>query len=158
MTTATDIDGEFRQGMKQVSESYGLVCQPVRQDNTLGQSRRALDIFRKTDHGRHGAWMLYYVIAGQEEDGTWELNPSIIFDLYDCTELSSYDWGIVLLDDSPDSGYFLSGRHVNLVRQKWPKTDDGNYKLTEKDLKTSDPTPFKSLEDLGKALDLTPGM
>lgn len=158
MKTVTDIEGKFREKIQQMAASRGLGCRSPMRDDAIGQSRHMLELFRETDHRRDPYWLLYYSVRGPEDAKIWELRPSLIFDLQEETRNIRCEWGVLLVDGSPTSGYFLRSRHVHLLRQKWPQTENGNYRLTEEDLRNSRATPYNSMEELANVLNLTPGM
>jgi hypothetical protein len=112
-----EISTEFISLLKRAGEMQGFRCIPW-YGGTRRISRNIIEILGKID-------CLVYFKVRSAEPFRWGVTANRIEEL----NRSNIKWFIVLLYESPETGYLLSSEDVSRYRSIWACGRDGDYKV-----------------------------
>lgn len=114
---ATQIQNDFISLLRQAGKSNDFYCQPWE-----GSTRRiSANIIELS--GSIGC--LIYFKVRSEKPYRWGVTSNRINEL----EQSGKKWFLVLLSESPNTGYFITTKDVSRYLYIWPLGNDGDYKV-----------------------------
>jgi hypothetical protein len=109
---------------------------PAYQLSSTSISRRVFKLFRYKE-------ILLYVKGRAASPYRWGVTKNVV----DRLESQSLPWCVVLLFDSPETGYFLTSNDVNFyISSVWCLGSDGDYKPATGSY-LSNNSPFHSLDE-----------
>jgi hypothetical protein len=115
--TANQILSEFISLIRQTGETRGFRCQSWFQ----GSGRTSRNIVELSGSIN----CLVYIKVRSREPYRWGVTANRIEEL----KQSGKSWIIVLLYETPETGYFLTSNDVNRYLSIWPLGSDGDYKV-----------------------------
>ena len=115
--TANQILSEFISLIGQTGEIQGFRCQLWFQANRR-MSNNIVDLSGSVN-------CLVYIKVRSEKPYRWGVTANRIGEL----RKSGKDWVIVLLYETPETGYLLTSNDVNRYLSIWPLGSDGDYKM-----------------------------
>lgn len=114
---ATQIQSEFISLLRQAGENKGFRCQFWYQ-GTRRISRNIVELSGSIN-------CLIYFKVRSEEPYRWGVTANRIDEL----KQSGRTWALVLLYESPSTGYLITAKDVNRYLSIWPLGSDGDYKV-----------------------------
>ena len=115
--TANQILSEFISLIRQTGETRGFCCQSWFR-GTRRMSRNIVELLGSIN-------CLIYIKVRSKEPYRWGVTANRIKEL----RQSGNDWIIVLLYETPRTGYLLTSNDVNRYLSIWPLGSDGDYKV-----------------------------
>ena len=114
---ASQIQSEFISQLRKAGENNGFRCQFWYQ-GTRRMSRNIVELSGSIN-------CLIYFKVRSEAPYRWGVTANRIEEL----EQSTGKWVIVLLYESPNTGYLITAENVNRYLSIWPLGGDGDYKI-----------------------------
>jgi hypothetical protein len=115
---AIQIKDEFISLLNKAGGNKGFYCQPWR-GGIRGVGKNIIELSGSINS------LIYYKVRS-ERPFRW----GVTYNRIDELELSGRKWFLVLLYESPNTGYLITAQEVNHYLSIWPLGSDGDYKVS----------------------------